>query len=208
MPVETWPGASLGRTRFGMTLAGGARSGGRSVAGVETLSSLDGGPSWVGREACSLRTDDAVRIWNGFAWRADGGAVPFEVPCSVRYHRPADITAAALSAPAALRAVDLSITTVGGGALEPGHWFTIDHPNWGARLYAIEAAVSTGANAWDITTNIPLREAVSALDALDFVTPRLVCRVTNADAMPVEENGAVASPQGEVTWAEFMQRVA
>lgn len=86
-----------------------------------------------------------------------------------------DVVAAA---PAAVRAVSMTVTVNYAGDIEPGQHFSL-----GERLYRVRSFdADTGAMAF----RPPLREAVAAGDALNFDDPVCLMRLASDDAMNLE----------------------
>lgn len=87
-----------------------------------------------------------------------------------------DVVAAA---PAAVRAVSMTVTVNYAGDIEPGQHFSLGD----GRLYRVRTFdADTGA----MTFRPPLREAVLAGDRLEFDDPVLRCRLASDDAMNLE----------------------
>lgn len=86
-----------------------------------------------------------------------------------------DVVAAA---PAAVRAVSMTVTVNYAGDIEPGQHFSL-----GERLYRVRTFdAGTGA----MTFRPPLREAAAAGDALNFDDPVCLMRLASDDAMNLE----------------------
>lgn len=75
-------------------------------------------------------------------------------------------------APAALRAVSLRINTTFARPLIGGEWFAIEHPTKGWRAYRIMGITDQTDDAATVTFRPPLREAVTAGEAIEFRAPR------------------------------------
>lgn len=207
MTLDVWIGETVGRTRLRVRLVGAVVSGGRTVGGQIPAAYFDGGGFWRASEACSIRSDEHVRLWNGWSVKMQNGAIPVEVPVGERVRKPSGVTLAQVNTSAALRATTLLVTVSGGGDLAMGHRFTIDHTGWGARAYDILTAEEGSPGAWTLTFAPPLRESVSIATELDFDTPRVTARLTNADQFPIEEDGAVVNPEGVAEWEEWLDEV-
>lgn len=205
---DLWPGETFGRTRLRAFLSGASVSGGRTVAGAMTSAHFDGGGFWRVTETCSLRSDDHVRDWGGWAAKLDSGASVVEVPIAQRVRQPSGVTGASVAAAADLRATSISLLVTGGGALKFGHRFGINHPNWGHRAYEVIEAVDGGGGSWTLTIRPPLREAAGISTVVDFADPRVCSILVNADAFVPDEDGAVPNPVGTAEWVEFLDTVA
>lgn len=87
-----------------------------------------------------------------------------------------DVVAAA---PAAVRAVSMTVTVNYAGDIEPGQHFSLGN----GRLYRVRTFdADTGA----MTFRPPLREAVAAGDRLEFDNPVLLCRLASDTEMNLE----------------------
>ncbi|RWP19266.1 MAG: hypothetical protein EOR00_09160 [Mesorhizobium sp.] len=87
-----------------------------------------------------------------------------------------DVVAAA---PAAVRAVSMTVTVNYAGDIEPGQHFSLGS----GRLYRVRTFdADTGA----MTFRPPLREAVAAGDAMNFDDPVLLCRLAEDSGMNLE----------------------
>ena len=208
MALELWPGETIGRVQFIARSDGASVSGGRTVGGAVPLADYSGGGFWRVREVCSVRSEAHRRLWGRWAAYLHNGVRPVEVRVGQRHTRPSGVSSAALAASAALRATTLQVMVSGGGALEGGHRFSIDHASWGARAYDIVDATDNGGGSWAITISPPLREAESVATELDFETPRVVCKLTNPEAFPIAEDGNVRNPSGTAEWMEHLEPVA
>ncbi len=208
MTLELWPGEAIGRVRLVARSDGAAVSGGRTVGGALPMAEFSGGGFWRVFETCSVRSDAHRRLWGRWAAFLGNGTRPVEVPVGQRHTRPSGVSSAVLASGAVLRATTLQVTVSGGGSLEGGHRFSIDHTNWGARAYDIVDATDNGGGSWTITIVPPLREAESLATALDFETPRVVCRLANPEAFPLAEDGNVRNPSSTAEWIEHLEPVA
>lgn len=100
------------------------------------------------------------------------------------YYQPAVVSYVAISAP--LRATSLSIKMVSGASPQAGQYFSIAHPNLRERLYLIAKATAAADGTTLVTIRPPLREAVSALEALEFDEPACVMQVATPEAFKLE----------------------
>lgn len=207
MSIPVWPFRAH-RKRIRAFIEGAAAIGGASRSGVISTSRTDGGGFWVIEERVSLRTDALRRSWNSWISRADGGASPIIVSIAERVRQPSGVSSAILASAAALRATQLSVQVTGGGTLQEGHRFTINHAAWGPRAYDIVEAEAEGGGLWTLQIRTPLREAASIAAPLDFADPRTVAVLRNSAEAPVAEDGEEASPVGVAAWAEHMKRIA
>lgn len=85
---------------------------------------------------------------------------------------------------AAVNAAQLVITMPAGFALEGGEWFAIQHPvrNW--RAYRIKEVVSVLGQAFTCIIGPPLREAVTAGEAVIFTRPKCLMRLPAGETLP------------------------
>lgn len=170
-------------------------SGGQALNGEEDVIATDGGGRWqIDLAGISLRTPAQERAWSAWQGHLAGGAVQCLVPLLSLTtaprpdmgKRPARVpqlamdddlfpTSVAYSAPyieaevaadAALRATSLEIIVTTGGTIKGGEKFSI-----GERAHRIVRETSTGVFQIDP----PLREAVTAGDAVNFDWPLVLC---------------------------------
>ena len=162
-------------------------SGGTTVAGTSPLARTDGGGLWICEQNILVHDRDGLLQMQAFEAAMDGGLEPVLVP---RYigetgpippgvHWPVTITAAA----AAKRATALTLNVSQAAPLQAGVVFSIDHPgSAGRRKYVVRSAAAASGGSQAVTIRPPLREAITAATALDFIAPSCPMRLTNPEA--------------------------
>lgn len=209
--LDTWPTDTLLAREQLWSPKGSTVGGDPSVSGLNRRSRTDGGGWWqCDMSDFFLRKKKELMFARALIARADGGVTLFNVPASEARFAPwpggvaparvayaDDVTfddgsefgtsggiVATIVNSAALRATQLRIHVTNGAALIGGEAFTVHHPNKGYRLYLIVRLTVVSAGVYDIEIRTPLREAVSAGDAIDFNNPKCVMKLLNAeDAM-------------------------
>ena len=169
-------------------LAGVTIAGGVSVGGVSPMARTDGGGMWVCEQNILVHGRYALLQMQAFEAAMDAGVEPVLVP---RYigetgpippgvHWPVTITAAA----AVKRATALTLNVSQAAPLQAGVVFSIDHPgSAGRRKYVVRSAAAASGGSQAITIRPPLRQAITAATALDFIAPSCPMRLTNPDAL-------------------------
>ena len=200
--MDTYPLAALPPRDVEWSPIAQTRGGGQSLSGLAQLTRLDGGGFWMCRYIqVPTPTPSAIEAHAALEARLDGGAAPIIVPRPITPKRMEDATfsdgatfadRSDFTAPscivtaaeaAALRATTLRVTVSAG---ELGAYFTIEHPTMGPRYYAIGRRALVSGTTYDLTIRTPLREAVSAGEALDFDTPRCVMRLADPESMKLK----------------------
>lgn len=176
-------------------------SGGESLSGDEDIIATDGGGRVFFEISDTFLDDPEVAL----AWRAldaylDGGARAIIVPLCDARHQPTNgrITvphsdgtpfsdeteysqgdaSGLVAAGAPLRATTLHLENlILPRPLLGGEWLSIDHPTMRWRAYRIAEIVEQGATTATVKIRSPLREAVTAGEAVDFANPRCMMRV-------------------------------
>lgn len=116
------------------------------------------------------------------------------------------ITAESVAA-VALRATEMQVQLIEGGALMGGEYFSIRHGiRWGERLYLIETVEADAssppvAGLYTITFSPPLREAVVEGIDLNFADPRCTCWLAQDQTMGDERSSEIMTRRN-VTFVE------
>lgn len=190
-----------------------------SIDGAQQQASrTDGGGLW--RLDCTFSANTRARILALRAWHEylDAGTVEFLMPVLDLHFAPRNTVAGVPQKPgsptpatdcfsesgsygspmmvasvvedAALRATSLAISMTQGASPEAGQIFSINHASVGWRKYNIQRIADSAGDAFTLAIRPPLREAVSADDAIEFDMPRCVMRLhpesANALSLPVE----------------------
>jgi hypothetical protein len=193
-------------TSLRIRLVGAAMPGPRSVSGDAQFADMGGGGRWIADFGeAHLWEREEVLAWRRVAAAADGGAQAMLVPLADRRHQPltnplitpdsfgletwvddpddwtADQVIATVTADAALGATELTFDFGAPLSLLGGEHFSINHPSWGWRLYAVTRVKSGGSGLGTSTVvdfRPPLREAIDAADdvPLNFDSPRCLMR--------------------------------
>lgn len=164
--------------------------GGVAISGEQDIVAADGG----GRVFVEYSGGNLVDRAANLAWRAlqtilDGGATPAIVPlCDARHSAALGTVAetphsdgasfsdaslyvqgggATATGAAPLRATSLALTLDPGVTIVGGEWFSVEHAGKGWRAYRV-ATIAGGV----ATFRPPLREAVTAGQAIEFAFPR------------------------------------
>lgn len=172
-------------------------SGGVALSGDEDVILTDGGGRWqIDYGGISLHTAAQERAWSAWQGHLAGGATECLVPILSlptaprprQWDRPARVSsiqvddevfptsvayavphvAATVAASAALRATSLQIAVSKGGKIKGGEKLSI-----GQRGYRIIRSTAPGT----FSIEPPLREAVTAGDAVNFDWPAIRCRM-------------------------------
>jgi hypothetical protein len=197
-------------------------SGGIALNGVEDVIATDGGGSWYADLGnADQYTRSRVMTWRAFKSAIRYGADPFIFPvCDLR-HQPSvsahrvphsDDTPfsddslyegvdsdARLSANAALRSTQISISMALARPLIGGERFTINHPNMRDRCYQIGRIISLTSSTATFQFHPPLREGAATGEQLDFHNPRCVMRLDGAMRAPL------AGPRWATGSARFVE---
>lgn len=183
-------------------------SGGRALNGDEDTIAADGGGRWFADLGdADLYSRDRVMLWRAFKSAIRYGAIPFVFPvCDIRHqpsNGPASVShsdgssfsddslydsedcTAELSAGAALRATQITLTMLLGKPLIGGERFTIDHPTMRHRCYQIGLVLAQTATTATVQFHPPLREAADAGAPVDFNSPRCVVKLDGAMPAPL-----------------------
>jgi hypothetical protein len=152
-----------------------------NLAGQPQTLYPSGGPFWtLGLDQLVGDGRDGVMALRRFKLALGNGQTPAIIrPCDCRQipASPAGAAVVATIGAAAARSTTVALTVVSGGrALRPGDQFSPTHAAWGLRMYRI--VEDLGAGAFKIRP--PLREAVTAGQAVDFNEPGVVMRLDGA----------------------------
>ena len=165
------------------------------------IAAADGGVTWFDLELCDLEHAPVALVGGVRQYGASG------IPHSdaslfgdhTGYSQDPIINATNVGS-WALRATSGRITT-DGGVIQGGEHFSIEHPNWGHRVYRITTSEQVNSSTYDVTFRPPLREATAGSTALDFVTPSCMAQMVNPQqAEPDVEQYGYASV--DVTFVE------
>jgi hypothetical protein len=204
--------------------------GGSTLGGVRRLVYLSGGPFWrLTLDGLIMRGEEAVLAGNALQGALLGGEPIFVRPCDCRQTplaagasfgdapvsagSPFDDVLGGESAPivascaaAALRATSLTITFTGAHRpLLGGENLTINHPNWGQRMYPIAKVTGGTTNAPVVRLGIPLRETVTNGTAVDFNRPG--CLMQLAEPMQIESIKPNRLHRGRAVFVELPQKL-
>lgn len=203
-------------------------TGGRTLSGVQTITSIDGGGFWTcAMGSVQVSTPSHVRAWRAISGRMDGGATPIVLtnrdeivapwPTAgtyTAYQAAHDDDAsfsdgsvyvsnqivASVYSGADLRATSLTLQFTAGAALQGGEYFSIEHQTFSHRLYRVVSVDTSGSNPV-VTIRPPLREAVTAGTVVDFDNPKCVMRLATPDAMDLMLERRIFG-QVDVRWVE------
>ncbi len=184
-------------------------SGGTAINGEEDVIATDGGGRWeISYGQINLDDPDTLRLWEAWMAHLAGGAQSILVPLLSLSTAPRGVGGNGLAAPsdvyaddeeyptevrfaspsivanvvddAALRATSLTILVTQGATIKAGSKFSI-----GSRGYKVERV--TARDGMEATCRItpPLREPVSADDAVNFDWPVVECRAVPAQDFAV-----------------------
>jgi hypothetical protein len=205
--VSLWP-ASLRESEASWWIAGAARSGGRATSGVTQLVRRDGGGFWrADLSEIPVYTADQIRAYRGILASLDSGASPIIVPvtdiCQPYLGQASNVSddilhgdltpfsdevgyvnemiTAELGASASLRATNIRIIRRSMAQLRGGEYFSIDHTDYGRRLYIVTKITDTsGLNTW-VDIRPPLRGDLPNGTILDFAYPSCTMLVANPE---------------------------
>ncbi|GLK78053.1 hypothetical protein GCM10008171_33070 [Methylopila jiangsuensis] len=218
MTPDTYPTDLLQCQTMSWQVIGGVIEGLRSIEGAspDRLPIGRGGLWRIEMQEVFLETREEWATWRAIRARQRNGATAIVVPLERRpyfaqgvtamgsaphsdgspfsdgsEYATATITAEVLS-PAAHAAVALRVRVWNAEPLIGAEPFTIVHPLAGARLYEViglEAAAGPGGSTdYELRISPPLRQAVSAGEAIDFNRPRCLMRLEDPNGMEVEED--------------------
>lgn len=197
-------------------------SGGVALNGVEDVIATDGGGSWYADLGnADQYTRNRVMAWRAFKSAIRYGADPFIFPVCDRRHQPtitipavphSDGTSfsddtlylgadgdAELTADAALRATQITISMALARRLIGGERFTIRHPTMRERCYQVGKLSELTDTTATVQFHPPLREAATAGTKIDFQNPRCVMRLDGAMRAPL------AGPRWATGSARFVE---
>lgn len=188
------------------SLRGAVIAGGQTGIGALPRARMDGGGVWQAQyDQINLREAAHVRLWREHEWKADNGVQPLVVPlCDARQAAPIASgvphsdgalfgdgvgysyggSPVTIGANAALRATTLTLTAAEAAVLvDAGQFFSIEHAVQGKRLYGIRSIESRVGLNTVVTIRPPLRQAVTAGDAIVLDDLGCVMVLQTADAM-------------------------
>ncbi|TIL38519.1 hypothetical protein [Mesorhizobium sp.] len=199
-----WPDAVLRPQNVAFDIAPRSLAGPSSVSGITQVVSSDAGIWKATFGNIIIKSRNAVLAHRAIANLLEGRLNPLLVPlCRAFQPVPADsdelyedvphsddalfdddtgyvgtVIDVVAAAPAAVRAVSMTVTVNYAGDIEPGQHFSL-----GERLYRVR---SFDADTGAMTFRPPLREAVAAGDPLNFDDPVCLMRLASDDAMNLE----------------------
>lgn len=199
-----WPDAVLRPQNVAFDIAPRSLAGPSSVSGITQVVSSDAGIWKATLGNIIIKSRNAVLAHRAISNLLEGRLNPILVPlCRAYQPVPADsdelyedvphsddalfdddtgyvgtVIDVVAAAPAAVRAVSMTVTVNYAGDIEPGQHFSL-----GERLYRVR---SFDADTGAMTFRPPLREAVAAGDPLNFDDPVCLMRLASDDAMNLE----------------------
>lgn len=210
-PTHLFNPASIQMRRAGAAITGGESLSGET----DTIVTDGGGYWVVQMSGIILRTPDLIRAWRAWEDTLESGTTRVLVPVADVRQAPRPMIGGRLSspsalvnttgdpyfpeavafatpwivatitAPAALRATELTINVERGARLKGGEVFSIDHATKGRRAYRVVRVLSRDEQEAVVTIRTPLREAVADDTPVDFDWPSLVATlVPEADTAP------------------------
>lgn len=213
--ADTFPTGQFGFMAQEIDIERAVLEGGEAIAGGTDKISTDGGGRVFADFGDGALVDrDKVLAWRALLAILEEGVTPMVVPFCDKRHQPyggehhvtygdgtthSDGTllagggpVAEATADAALRATSLEFTGAFAQPLIGGEWFSIEHPTKGWRAYRVR---TVDADAGVLTFRPPLREAVTAGQAIDFANPRCLMvqdgRASSALANRRQTNAAI-----------------
>ncbi len=218
-PTHLFNPARIKMQPAGASVTGGESLSGET----DTIKTDGGGYWFIQMSGIELVSPDLVRAWRAWEDTLDGGTVKVLVPVAdVRQaprpsaggvlSSPSGLRAdsddpyfpealafgtpwivATITAPAALRATQLTINVTRGARLKGGEVFAIDHPVSGRRVYRVVRVLSRVGQEAVVQIRTPLREAVADNTPADFDWPSVVATlVPESDISPEIEYGRSA----------------
>lgn len=181
-PLCIFPPKSVRWSLRSVTIGGGV-----SVGGISPNARTDGGGLWVCEmSGVWLHSDEQLKEARAAEGRLDGGLTKIIVPDRDFHlgprpkgvHWPIEVFAGSI---ALLRATEVVIDFTNGAPATGGEHFSVAHPTAGKRMYRVIEVVSRTATQQTVKIRPPLREAISAGEALDYNHPGCTMRLANPD---------------------------
>lgn len=222
----TWDYLNLWPREISTDIVGSSFSGGRSISGISHSLDYSGGGMWmVNYGRVQLFTPASHRAWSAAQAEFNGGVNPVNILVPSRYINPFPATTPMSeptidAIPAEIKAkmgdgasqfsTSISVRILEGTALLAGHFFSINHPTMGWRMYRVirvndstdSPTTDTDAILYDIDIRPPLREDTGENTVLEFDWPRFIAHLPPGESL-AHDIFDFWRGEPSVTWMEY-----